>query len=178
MPDFPSLGAFERELGRLEKSFDTAEKRRITRDQAQRAEKIADRFITRDLGSNRAFTGWRRGNPIPVGLQIKSVRESGHLLSPTKLSAGVLTTVDQGRNRGNASGFAGPGVNRRTGATSRTKAGALRKVRARKSRRWNGTTEGKGTSGDAVKAMERELPLLADNAFRRVLRKHFDVEGV
>lgn len=176
MPTFKSLADFNRELSALGKAMDAAEKRKITKDQAEKAQKIADRAAARDLGGDMAFSGWPRGNPIGLDeTQIKKTRGDGHILTPTRSSAGPWTVADKGRNQGNASGFAGPGINRRTGRTSRTKSGALRKVRTTNARQWNGRTAGKGTAADAVAEMESALPKIADDGFRRVLRKHFDV---
>jgi hypothetical protein len=83
--------------------------------------------------------------------------------------------AEQGRNQGNAGGFSGPGINRSTGITSRTKSGAVRRVRARQSRRWNGATAGKGTASRAVAEMDRQLPRIADKAVLKVIRKRFTV---
>jgi hypothetical protein len=51
----------------------------------------------------------------------------------------------------------------------------VRKVRARRARRWNGTTRPKSTASEAVKVMEKELPKIADKAVTKVIRKRFDV---
>jgi hypothetical protein len=51
----------------------------------------------------------------------------------------------------------GPGISK-DGTTSRTKSGALRKVRTSKARRWNGYTKPKHTWTDATQIMEREMP--------------------
>lgn len=171
MPTWKSMSAF---VDDLSKSLTPAEIRKITRAQAEAAQVIANRSASRDLGGDRAFGGWKRGNPIALDTQIKA-RKGGHVLLPTRSSAGPWTVAEQGRNQGNASGFSGPGINTRTGLTSRTKSGAIRKVRARASRRWNGTTEGKGTASDAVGQMDRALPKIADAAVRLALRKRFDV---
>jgi hypothetical protein len=175
MATFKSLADFNRELAALGKAMNAAEKRKITRAQAEKAQKIGDKYLSRDLGGDHAFRGWNRGDPVVAATQIKTTRGDGHILTPTRSGAGIITTVNQGRHQGGSSGFAGPGINRRTGKTSRTKSGALRKVRVTKGRRWNGTTKGKGTADDAVAEMESSLPKIADDGFRRVLRKHFDV---
>jgi len=97
------------------------------------------------------------------------------MLTPTARSAGPWTVAEQGRNQGNAGGFFGPGINATTGLTARTKSGKVRKVRARALRRWNGTTRGRDTASDAVALMEREMPKLAEQGVKRVIRKRFDV---
>lgn len=175
MPNFVSFSALLKEAEKMGKELENAEKRKITHAQAERGQKIIDSEFSSDLGSDRAFSGWRRGSPMPADTQIKTTRNNGAVLMPTRSGAGIITTADQGRHHGDAGGFAGPGINRRTGVTSRTKSGALRKVRATRSRKWNGTTAGKHTASRAVTRMERELPKIAEDGIRRVMRKHFDV---
>ncbi len=175
MPNWNSLAAFGREIEAMEKAIDAAEKRKITLAQAEAGKVIAYKLASRDLGSDRAFKNWTRQARIPLDLDVKTTASNGAILLPSKVSAGPWTVAEFGRHQGNASGFFGPGVNRRTGATSRTKAGAVRKVRARQSKRWNGTTLPKNTATDAVKVMDKELPKIADDRVRRIISKHFDV---
>lgn len=144
-----------------------------TRKMAEEAEKVAMAEARRDLGGDAAFSGWRRGKPIPLDLQIKQVGQ-GALLMPTRSSAGPWTVAQRGRNNTNASGFSGPGVNRKTGLTSRTKSGALRKVRTNKRKRWNGNTRGKNTAARAVGKFDPMAEKIADKAMRTATRKHFD----
>jgi hypothetical protein len=172
VPTWNSMSAF---VDDLTKTLSPAEIRKITRAQAEAAQSIANRHASRDLGSDRAFSGWTRANRVQLDTQIRRVRGDAHLLTPTRSSAGPWTVAEQGRNQGNASGFAGPGINTRTGITSRTKSGAIRKVRSRRARRWNGTTQGKRTATDATTEMTRELPKIADIGVRLALRKRFDV---
>lgn len=172
MPTFKSLEAVVAEMGKVAKDMEAGEKRRITREQAEAARKLAAGTAAADIGGS--FSGWRRGNPIELDTQIKTTRNNGAVLFPTKTSAGPWTVAEKGRNQGNAGGFAGPGIGR-NGLTARTKSGGLRKVRARKAKRWNGRTDPKHTASEAVAAMERELPKIAEDGYRRVLRKHFDV---
>ncbi len=172
MPTWPSMSAF---VDDLSKSLTPTEIRKITRAQAEVAQHIASQQAGRDLGSDRAFSGWNRSNPIPLDTRIRSGREGATLLTPTRGSAGPWTVAEFGRNQGNAGGFAGPGINRTTGITSRTKSGAVRKVRARRAQRWNGVTAGKETASDAVKEMSVKLPKIADAGVRLALRKRFDV---
>lgn len=145
----------------------------VTLAMAKRGEQIAERFARRDVGGDMRFSGWRIGS---LGdLEIKPLKGGGHILFPPRSIAGGWTVAEKGRNdmRGDPGGFQGPGVNSRTGETQRTKSGAVRKVRARKARRWNGTTLGKHTATDAVKAMQKEMPDLAEKAMGQVIRKHF-----
>ncbi len=175
MPNWNSVQAFTRDLDKMMAELTGPEKRKITRAQAEEAQRIAAHAAVSDLGGDRAFSGWTRANPIQLDTQIRNARDYNTMLTPTKGSAGPWTVAEFGRNQGDAGGFAGPGVNRSTGLTARTKAGAVRKVRARKARRWNGTTRGHRTASDAIKVMEDKLPKIADAAVTKIIRKRFDV---
>jgi hypothetical protein len=173
MPTWTSFKAYGDEWDKVAKNLDASQRRKITREMAEEGQRIADRAATRDLGSDRAFSGWDRGRPIPLDTHLKAGRNESTLILPK--FPGGWTVAEQGRNQGNARGFAGPGINVRTGLTARTKSGALRKVRVRKSGRWNGVTSPKHTASDAVRVMERDLPKIAERQYRAVLVKHFDV---
>jgi hypothetical protein len=173
MATFKSLADFYSQLEKLGKDLTGPEKRKITRDMAKQAQRIAAKAADADIGGS--FSGWNRGKPIELATQVRAGREFSAILTPTKSSAGPWTVAEKGRNQGNAGGFSGPGVNRRTGVTSRTASGALRKVRTTKARRWNGTTVGKKTASEATAAMEREIPKVAHKGVLAVTRKHFDV---
>ena len=88
-------------------------------------------------------------------------------------AAGKITVAEQGRNQGNAGGFAGPSINRRTGLTSLTKSGAVRRTRGARARRWNGVTQGKNTASDALAAIEPKVPKLVNSHVGRAIRKTF-----
>jgi hypothetical protein len=168
MPTFRSFEAFGRELQQLERDLATDEKARITKDMGERAQRIAHDAASADLGGDPKFSGW-----APT-LDTQLFHRGGvTTLAPTKTSAGPWTVAEIGRNKGNAGGFAGPGVGR-SGTTSRTKSGAIRKVRTFKKKRWNGYTAGKGSASQAFAIMERELPKIAERGVARVIRKHFD----
>lgn len=174
MPTWDSLAAFSRELAGLEGDLTHDEVRRVTRLMAVDGEKIAARHAVSDLGADRAFSGWNRGNPIPLGTHLKAGSNGTTLILPK--FPGGWTVAEFGRNAsGGAGGFQGPGVNLRTGLTSRTKSGSVRKARARKARRYNGVTQPKHTARAAVNEMERKLPPIADKAVLKVIRKRFDV---
>lgn len=175
MPTWQSLDAFARELAGLEGDLTEKEVRRITRAQGLEAQRITAKHFQSALGGDRAFSGWNRGAPIPADTQLRNGRGGATLFTPTRSGAGIITTAERGRNHGNASGFSGPGINRLTGFTSRTKSGAVRKVRSRSSRRWNGTTRPKHTATAALAEMESKLPKIADKAVLVVTRKRFTV---
>jgi len=174
MASFSSFAAFERELGAMAKEIAGAKKRKITRPMAEKAQAIVDRQVAADL-TQSDFSGWRRGAPIKLETQIKPLPSNAMLLAPTKVTAGPFTVLESGRNQGNAGGFSGPGISVKTGITSRNKDGSVRKQRNRKARRWNGTTDGKGTSSKAVAAIDAAMPAVAEDGVRQVMVRHFDV---
>lgn len=175
MATFGSFDEFGKELEKIRRDLELTEKQRITHAMGVKAQAIAHSAAAADLGGDAAFSGWRRSSHIALDTQLKDGRGGSTILMPTRSSAGPWTTAERGRNQGNASGFSGPGINVRTGKTSRTKSGEVRKVRARKARRWNGTTDPKHTATEAVARMERELPKIAEVGVRKVLQRHFDV---
>lgn len=173
MPNWSSMADFGKDLAALEHELSGPEQRRITRQMAREAQQIADKQAAHDLGGDKAFSGWNRGGPIPLDTRLKSGRGGETVLLPK--FAGGWTVAEFGRHQGNATGFAGPGINRRTGITARTKSGAVRRVRAVRGRRWNGVTQGKGTATKATDEMARKLPKIADREVLQVTRKRFDV---
>jgi hypothetical protein len=175
VPNWNSVEAFTRDFERMMADITGPDKRKITRQMAEQGQKLAAQAAQRDLGGDRAFSGWNRSNPIPLDVMLRNARDFNTLIVPTRVSAGPWTVAEFGRNQGNAAGFAGPGINRRSGITSRTKSGGVRRTRASRSRRWNGTTRPKRTASEAVKAMDSKLPDVADKAIRVVIRKRFDV---
>lgn len=152
----PEFAAFEAKLAGVQRELSGE----AARDRLKRVAKATEADIAEavrgDLGDT-SMSGWRRGNPIEIVGTSKVTSDTTAVVSPGK-ATGPMRVLEQGRNRGNASGFAGPGVNRKTGETARTKSGGLRKVRAVKARRWNGVTDGKGTWSDATKLMEERVP--------------------
>lgn len=185
MPTFASLAAFERELALLGKEIETTERRRITQAQAEKMQQIAQRTAAFDLGADLGFTGgpgrgggWRSksGDVLRLDTQLKTLSSGATLLTPTRLSAGPWTVAERGRNMGNASGFAGPGISTKTGKTSRNKDGSVRKVRQRKAKQWSGYTRGKETATRAREQAEKEVAEIALLGLRNTTRKHFDVD--
>lgn len=172
MPSWSSLDAFGADVKKMVRDLERKEAKRITREMAEKAQQIAEAAASRDLGGDPKFSGWAP----TLDTQIKPSRDGlGHVIMPTRSSAGPWTVAEFGRNQGNASGFAGPGINRSTGLTARTKSGGIRRQRMRKAKRWNGVTRGKGTASDAVSRMDRELPRIAEREVRRVIARQFDV---
>jgi len=116
--------------------------------------------VRADIG-DLSMSGWRRGNPHEITGRFDLEGDSAVVMSPSKRGRGPMRVLEQGRNQGNAGGMAGPGVSA-DGTTRRTKSGAVRKVRARQARRWNGTTRGKGTWSDATDIMVKKMPARYD----------------
>jgi hypothetical protein len=160
---FASIAA---KLDKLANGLRGPELRKVMERAGKAAQKTAERAASADLGGDPKFSGWKP----TLDTKIVHVGEGKVLIQPTARSAGPWTVAEQGRNQGNAGGFAGPGVNRRTGATSRTKSGKLRKVR-QSSRRWNGRTAGKGTASEATAAMARETPRIIEDGVQRAIRE-------
>jgi len=117
-----------------------------------------EKAVTADIGDT-SMSGFRRGNSIKIVGTSKVISDHEVKVQPDPSTGakGAMAVLERGRNQGNAGGMAGPGVSA-DGTTRRTKSGAVRKVRARQSRRWNGTTRGRGTWSDATEIMTREMP--------------------
>ena len=176
MPTFRSIADFGDELGKLGADLTTREKYEITDGMGRRAQKLAEQAASADLGGDPMMSGWKVAE---LKTRTRRLADGATLLSPASpAAAGGWTVASDGRNQGNAGGFFGPGIIQsgpNAGTTARTKSGKVRKVRARALRRWNGTTRGKDTASDAVALMEREMPKLAEQGVKRVIRKRFDV---
>lgn len=171
MPTFTSFEAFNRQVGRLAADMEREARTKIAMDMAKEGQKIAERAASRDLGGDPKFSGWA------PRLDTATKRTfNGAVLQPTRSSAGPWTVAEFGRHSlGGVGGFQGPGVSFKTGRTSFTKSGNLRKTRGRAAKRWNGYTRGKNTASDALASFERELPKIAERAARKVTQRHFDV---
>ena len=169
MATFSSFKEFGATVDKMNKAIER-DRKLWAMEMAKRAQAIATAQASRDLGGDPKFSGWKP----PLDTQIKP-KPYGAVLLPTKSGAGPWTVAEFGRHRGNAGGFSGPGINRKTGKTARTKSGGLRKVRSVKGKRWNGTTDPKHTATEAVGHMDRELPQIAAKGVLRTQRRYFDV---
>jgi hypothetical protein len=168
MPTFQSVAEFKRAIDKME--ADLKERQRATGlAMAEKAKAEGYRAAAADLGGDPKFSGWKPW----LELKVKSDKD-GAVLMPTRSSAGPWTVAERGRNQGNASGFSGPGINVRTGLTSRTKSGGIRAQRSRKAKRWNGYTQGKGTATEAVARFERLTADIPEKHLKIVIRRHFD----
>lgn len=127
--------------------------------------------VSGDIGDT-SMSGWWRGAAIDVsGVAVQT--PEGLAIEPEKRSRGPMRVLQQGRNQGNAAGFAGPGISRTTGMTARTKSGGVRKTRAWKAKRWNGTTTGKNTWSDAEVLVARDAGRVMNIQKVHAMRKHF-----
>lgn len=170
MPDFASIDAFGREVDRWQREYEKIHKRRITRAQAEAGATIAIGKFSGVLGGDPKFSGWAP----EIELQVKETRSGGAVMMPTRTGAGPATVATQGRNQGNAGGFAGPALNKRTGMTSRNKRGNLIMRRTAR-RQWNGYTDPKIEASSIISAIDAKAEKIAETEHRRGLQKHFDV---
>lgn len=151
-----TFSEFSAKLEHLQREWSGVEGRRRLERVAQRTKGDVAEAVKGDLG-DLSMSGWRRGNPVDVQGRYDVQTDSSFTVTPAKRGRGPMRVLEQGRNQGNAFGFAGPGVNAQTGATARNLDGSVRKVRARKGKRWNGRTAGKNTWSDATGLMQQRV---------------------
>lgn len=97
MANYSSIGALRREMIAFQRDLTTGEFQRISREQAERAQELADRAAARDLGNDRSFTGWLPGALDTTIMQ----RGQDAILTPdSRLSAAKWTTAEFGRRTG------------------------------------------------------------------------------
>ena len=161
-----TFASFEAKVARFQKELtDDATSHAI----GKMAKEAATAAASADLGGDPKFSGWAP----TLDTRYDIVRPGVISFHPSKRSAGPWEVAQSGRNQGNASGFAGPGVNRKTGLTSLTKTGKVRRSRGMAARRWNGVTQGKGTATDALKVIEKRVPKIVDQRIGRAISKTF-----
>jgi hypothetical protein len=151
-----SLPEFSRRMTAASRALSGADVQKLMTAVGAGAVRDARSAVPPDLGGDHQFSGWPKAQ-LDVKFTPHRTRP-GVTVHPTQRGAGPWRVAEQGRNQGNASGIAGPGINRRTGETARRADGTVRRQRARRARRWNGRTDGKGTWSDAVGIMGRKLP--------------------
>lgn len=160
MPTWKTFDAFGREVEKMQREMAQAEKLRITLAMANEAREIGYAAVREDLG-DLYFSGW-----VPwLELRVKPTRTGGHVMTPTRHSAGPWTVAEFGRNQ-----MSGPTIRESSVSRSGRKKKALGRYR-----RWNGQTSGWRTASRALGVMEDKLPKVADDGVRRVMRRHFDV---
>ncbi len=165
-----TFGGDAKAFGALAKDLSGAGLEQTNKEVGARAKRLARQAAALDLGGDPKFSGWAP----TLDTQYRSLRKGapGVVVMPTRTSAGPWTVAERGRNQGETGMMQGPGVNRKTGMTARTKSGGLRKVRATQSKRWNGTTAGKNTASDAVALFRRDLLPVIEKGIAQLTRKH------
>jgi hypothetical protein len=126
----------------------------------------ATKAASADLGGDDKFSGWAP----KLSTRYEIIGPGRISFHPSKRSAGPWTVAQQGRNNSGATGFAGPGINARTGASALTKTG---KVRSRKAKKWNGRTVGKGTADSALKLIDKNVEGVVDKQVTKAMSKVF-----
>ena len=165
------MASFSADLQRLAHDLEREQSRRIRQEMAEKGQQIAERAASADLGGDPKFSGWAP----TLDTQIKH-RDDATFILPTRSSAGTWTVAQFGRHAdGGVGRFQGPGVNMRTGNTSRNRSGGITVRRRGRGVRWNGVTRGKNTADKAFDAMERELPPIAERGVKRAIARRFDV---
>jgi hypothetical protein len=170
MATFSSFGEFGDAVQKMGTDLERESRLTIAREMGNKAQQVAEREASADLGGDPKFSGWAPR----LDTQLKQIA-TGIVMMPTRTSAGPWTVAQFGRHQGNAGGFSGPGINRKTGTTSRTKSGGLRKVRKTKGKRWNGVTKGKGTADRAFAQIENDVEPIANKGTRKIIARRFDV---
>jgi hypothetical protein len=165
------LAAFARKMEAVQRDLTGQTSRSQMARVGKKLQPEIDRAVRGDLGDT-SMSGWRRKGPIPIVGSSRALSDHAVIVEPVKPAKGPMAVLERGRNVGNAGGFSGPGVNRSTGATRRTKSGGVAKVRAFKAKRWNGYTAGKGTMSEASQAIKVKAPGLVEGELVRVLSKH------
>jgi hypothetical protein len=110
----------------------------------------ATKAASADLGGDPKFSGWAPTLDTRYDI-VGPGRISFH---PSRRSAGPWRVADEGRNSA-----AGPSIGS--------------KGRGGKRKRYNGRTKGKNTATDALQAIEREAPKVADKQVSDAVRRLF-----
>lgn len=163
------LAGLHRKVLAIERSMDGATSAAQMRRVGKKLEPLIAQAVSADIGDT-SMSGWRRGGPIAIIGTSRVLNQHAVKVEPVKPAKGPMAVLERGRNLGNAGGMAGPGVSA-DGTTRRNKSGGLRKVRARRGRRWNGYTRGKGTMGDASVLISKKAPGLLAAEIRDELAK-------
>lgn len=165
-----TYGEFADTIGEYRKTLAAEGAKAIATAMGVKAKEIAAKTAAGDLGGDAKFSGWKP----TLDTRFDFLDEPGTIgFHPTRTGAGPWTVAERGRNQGNSSGFAGPGVSAKTGLTSKTKSGKLKKVKASKGQRWNGYTRGKNTATEATKAIEAAMPKVVEVELIKIVQKIF-----
>ena len=172
MPTF-TYASYAKALDRLKMDLSPREMRKVSKAMAERGEKIAANAARGAVGGDAKHSGWG----FPLDTKVRPAGDSGVVMTPTRRSAGPWTEIEVGRNASGGVGrFQGPGVNMRTGRTSRRRDGTVSTANRRRTGvRYNGRTPARGAASDAVGQMERETPKIAEREIKRIIRKRVDL---
>lgn len=156
-----TFGTFADRLARLEGQLSGAPLKRAMDGIGMAAKKVATEEASGDLGGDPAFSGWqtKAKTPIPLDTRYKHVDEGKILFTPTPRAAGPWTVAEFGRNSTAGPRMVGPRL---------TKTGRVSKARQK---RWNGTTQGKGTASRVLLQVDRLTESAADRHVKTVLSK-------
>lgn len=160
-----TFASFGRRLDVLVNGLKDPELRGAMKRVGEASQKDADRAARADLGGDNRFSGWARA---PLVTELKHPGAGQVEVRPTGRARGPWRVAESGRNRGDARGFQGPGLNVRTGRRSR---GGVRQTGVRRGSRWNGMTAPKHTWSDAEALIERAAPKRVDDEVARAIRK-------
>jgi hypothetical protein len=164
---FRSFGDAAKPYGNLAKSLAGKGLTPLQNKVGRRMQRLAEAAASADLGGNDSFSGWRRGNPIPLDTTFQPLKDGkGIVFHPTKRGAGPWTVAEFGRG----GGFQGPGVSASTGLTRRGKRGNV--LRPRKFKKYSGTTAGKDTASDAIATFDQVVPNLIRQGVLEVIDEH------
>lgn len=159
----------------IERELDGSAAKARTRRVGFVLQREVDAAVRRDLG-DQSMSGWPRGNPLRISGRSKVLSPTDVLIGARRGAGGPMRVLQSGRNMGQTGAVLGPGANRTSGLTARTKAGNVRKVRATKGRRWNGYTAPKRTWSKAESEIGNKAPGVVHDVFvieplRRAVRK-------
>ena len=152
------FGTLNKKFDQLASEFDGRQLRKSLEVVGRETKGDIVEAVRGDLGDN-SMSGWRRGKPVPLVGRYDIVSDHEIDMTPAPRARGPLRVLEEGRNA-NAFGNAfGAAVAAFTAEPKLTKSGKRRKQRAKKVKRWNGVTQGKGTWSDASELMERRVPI-------------------
>ena len=160
-----SFADLDRKLGRVVADLNGEVSRAGLARVGKKLERQIDQAVTADIGDT-SMSGWRRGGPIAIIGQSRVISDHAVIVEPLPKTKGPMAVLERGRNV-----TFGPGVSS-NGTTKRNKGGTVKRARKFKSKRWNGTTEGKATMSEASQAIKDKAPKLLAAEVHRALAKH------
>lgn len=159
-----SLADFNRKLELVAKELDGGTGRERMARVGKQTEGDVNDAVRGTLG-DQSMSGWTRSNPATIAGASRVIGDGAVFVSAGKAS-GQMRVLQSGRNQG---GFGGPAA---PGRTTRTRKGGGSYVTARKAKRWNGRTQGKGTWDAAADLMAERVPARVAKEVHRALGKH------